>query len=134
MPAGGRFNGGHASHQSGLDVDIFLQLPQTRWSSAQLLKPQALDLVARDGKSVVPSLWSPQISHLIKLAAEDVTRILSTRQSSSSCAWMLATIAPGCESPSVVPASCAYARSSALPGGQPGVKNRRHRRRRWLRR
>ena len=25
MPAGGRFNGGHASHQTGLDVDIFLQ-------------------------------------------------------------------------------------------------------------
>jgi penicillin-insensitive murein endopeptidase len=23
MPAGGRFNGGHASHQTGLDVDIF---------------------------------------------------------------------------------------------------------------
>lgn len=38
MPAGGRFNGGHASHQTGLDVDIFLQLPKTRWSSAQLLK------------------------------------------------------------------------------------------------
>lgn len=30
MPAGGRFNGGHASHQTGLDVDIFLQLPKTR--------------------------------------------------------------------------------------------------------
>ncbi|MBB1201730.1 penicillin-insensitive murein endopeptidase [Enterobacteriaceae bacterium 89] len=77
MPAGGRFNSGHASHQIGLDVDIFLQLPQTRWSSAQLLKPQALDLVAADGKHVVPSLWTPQISHLIKLAAEDkdVTRI-----------------------------------------------------------
>ncbi|MCS2149771.1 penicillin-insensitive murein endopeptidase [Scandinavium manionii] len=77
MPAGGRFNGGHASHQSGLDVDIFLQLPQTRWTSAQLLKPQALDLVAANGKHVVPSLWSPQISALIKLAAKDndVTRI-----------------------------------------------------------
>ncbi|WJD76983.1 penicillin-insensitive murein endopeptidase [Klebsiella michiganensis] len=77
MPAGGRFNGGHASHQSGLDVDIFLQLPQARWSLAQLLKPQALDLVARDGKRVVPSLWSPQISQLIKMAAQDsdVTRI-----------------------------------------------------------
>ncbi len=77
MPAGGRFNGGHASHQTGLDVDIFLQLPQTRWTSSQLLKPQALDLVASDGKHVVPSLWSPQISQLIKLAAEDseVTRI-----------------------------------------------------------
>lgn len=77
MPAGGRFNGGHASHQSGLDVDIFLQLPQTRWTSSQLLKPQALDLVAADGKHVVPSLWSPQVSSLIKLAAKDndVTRI-----------------------------------------------------------
>ena len=49
MPAGGRFNGGHASHQTGLDVDIFLQLPKARWSSAQLLKPQALDLVSSDG-------------------------------------------------------------------------------------
>lgn len=77
MPAGGRFNGGHASHQTGLDVDIFLQLPKTRWTSAQLLKPQALDLVARDGKSVVPSLWTPDVFSLIKLAAKDneVTRI-----------------------------------------------------------
>ena len=77
MPAGGRFNGGHASHQSGLDVDIFLQLPKTRWTSAQLLKPQALDLVSRDGKHVVSSLWQPDISNLIKLAAQDteVTRI-----------------------------------------------------------
>lgn len=77
MPAGGRFNGGHASHQIGLDVDIFLQLPQTRWTAAQLLKPQALDLVSADGKRVVSSRWSPQISQLIKLAAKDsdVTRI-----------------------------------------------------------
>ena len=77
MPAGGRFNGGHASHQTGLDVDIFLQLPKTRWSSAQLLKPQALDLVSADGKRVVTSRWSPEISSMIKLAAEDnyVTRI-----------------------------------------------------------
>ncbi len=32
MPAGGRFSSGHASHQSGLDVDIWLQLPRQRWS------------------------------------------------------------------------------------------------------
>lgn len=77
MPAGGRFNGGHASHQTGLDVDIFLQLPKTRWTSAQLLRPQALDLVSRDGKHVVPALWKPEIFSLIKLAAQDkdVTRI-----------------------------------------------------------
>ncbi|ENB95295.1 penicillin-insensitive murein endopeptidase [Escherichia coli P0299438.5] len=77
MPAGGRFNGGHASHQTGLDVDIFLQLPKTRWTSAQLLRPQALDLVSRDGKHVVPTLWKSEIFSLIKLAAQDkdVTRI-----------------------------------------------------------
>lgn len=98
MPAGGRFNGGHASHQTGLDVDIFLQLPQTRWTSSQLLKPQALDLVASDGKHVVPSLWSPQISQLIKLAAEDseVTRIFVNRRLNSSCAWTRAATASGC--------------------------------------
>jgi len=77
MPAGGRFNGGHASHQSGLDVDIYLQLPKTRWSAAQLRKPQALDLVSRDGRQVVPSLWQAEIGDLIRLAAQDrdVTRI-----------------------------------------------------------
>ncbi|MTH46379.1 penicillin-insensitive murein endopeptidase [Intestinirhabdus alba] len=77
MPAGGRFNGGHASHQTGLDVDIFLQLPKTRWTPAQLLRPQALDLVSRDGKRVTSTLWTPEIASLIKLAAQDneVTRI-----------------------------------------------------------
>ena len=77
MPAGGRFNGGHASHQTGLDVDIFLQLPKTRWTQSQLLRPQALDLVSQDGKRVVPSLWKPEVFSLVRLAAKDneVTRI-----------------------------------------------------------
>ncbi|BFI44957.1 penicillin-insensitive murein endopeptidase [Yersinia pseudotuberculosis] len=77
MPAGGRFSSGHASHQSGLDVDIWLQLPKPRWSQQQLLKPQPIDLVAVDGKRVIPALWQPQIESLIKLAAKDndVTRI-----------------------------------------------------------
>lgn len=41
------------------------------------LRPQALDLVSRDGKHVVPSRWSSDIASLIKLAAQDndVTRI-----------------------------------------------------------
>ena len=77
MAAGGRFSSGHASHQTGLDVDIFLQLPQTRWTSAQLRRPQAIDLVAVNGKGVIPSLWKPEIGTLIKTAAQDdeVTRI-----------------------------------------------------------
>lgn len=77
MPAGGRFESGHASHQSGLDVDIWLQLPKERWSAAQLRSPKAIDLVAGNGKQVVESLWKPQVGELIKLAASDrdVTRI-----------------------------------------------------------
>ncbi|WP_140918232.1 penicillin-insensitive murein endopeptidase [Limnobaculum xujianqingii] len=77
MPAGGRFATGHASHQSGLDVDIWLQLPTSRWSATQLKNPRAIDLVSGDGKRVVESLWQPQVGELIKLAASDrdVTRI-----------------------------------------------------------
>ena len=71
MPAGGRFSSGHASHQTGLDVDIFLQLPKTRWTAAQLLRPQAIDLVTANGKGVVSALWKPEIDKLIKLAAND---------------------------------------------------------------
>ncbi|WP_092877633.1 penicillin-insensitive murein endopeptidase [Izhakiella capsodis] len=76
MAAGGRFSSGHASHQSGLDVDIWLQLPESRWSEAMLLTPQPLDLISADGRAVNRN-WQPQIGRLVKLAAEDseVTRI-----------------------------------------------------------
>lgn len=136
MPAGGRFNGGHASHQTGLDVDIFLQLPQTRWTSSQLLKPQALDTVASDGKHVVPSLWSPQISQLIKLAAEDseVTRIFVNPAIKQQLCWTRAATASGCVKSVLVPASRSYARPTALPGGKSGVRGSgAAAARRWLR-
>jgi len=77
MPAGGRFSSGHASHQIGLDVDIWLQLPASRWSDQQLLHPQPIDLVNSDGRTIVQSEWQPQIVSLIRMASEDaeVTRI-----------------------------------------------------------
>ncbi|ACY85279.1 penicillin-insensitive murein endopeptidase [Edwardsiella piscicida] len=77
MPAGGRFNGGHASHQSGLDVDIWLQLPHARWTPQQLRQPVPQDLVAVGADRVIPSRWTPQVAELIRLAAQDpqVTRI-----------------------------------------------------------
>jgi penicillin-insensitive murein endopeptidase len=71
MAAGGRFSSGHASHQTGLDVDIWLQLPKARWTAQQLLKPQPLDLVSADDKQVIARHWQPQIDSLIKLAAKD---------------------------------------------------------------
>ncbi|WJV61303.1 penicillin-insensitive murein endopeptidase [Pectobacteriaceae bacterium CE70] len=77
MPAGGRFSNGHVSHQSGLDVDIWLQLPRRRWSQQQLLQPQPVDLVMAGDRQVNPHLWRPEIDYLIKTAAQDrdVTRI-----------------------------------------------------------
>lgn len=77
MPAGGRFSSGHASHQTGLDVDIWLQLPKQRWSRQQLSDPQPIDLVNADGKSVSSSLWKWEIGEMLKMAAKDgeVTRI-----------------------------------------------------------
>lgn len=98
MPAGGRFSSGHASHQSGLDVDIWLQLPRQRWSAQQLLKPQPIDLVSGDGKQVVASQWQPQIESLIKLAAQDaeVTRIFVNPAIKQRLCSMPAPIAPGC--------------------------------------
>jgi penicillin-insensitive murein endopeptidase len=59
MPAGGRFNGGHASHQTGLDVDIFLQLPQMRvtsLSSAASLISWLICGLHSDGTTRLPSL------------------------------------------------------------------------------
>ncbi|MBS0876404.1 MULTISPECIES: penicillin-insensitive murein endopeptidase [unclassified Tatumella] len=77
MAAGGRFSSGHASHQTGLDVDIWLQLPASRWSAQQLLHPQPLDLVTAEGNQVVARHWTPAVPEMIKLAAEDpqVSRI-----------------------------------------------------------
>ncbi|VDZ00243.1 penicillin-insensitive murein endopeptidase [Escherichia coli] len=112
-----RFNGGHASHQTGLDVDIFLQLPKTRWTSAQLLRPQALDLVSRDGKHVVSTLWKPEIFSLIKLAAQDkdVTRIFVNPAIKQQLCLDAAPIATGCAKCDLVPASRAYACTITLP-------------------
>lgn len=77
MPAGGRFASGHASHQTGLDVDIWLQLPATRWSKKQLANPVPIDLVNAKGNAVDLERWRGEYTQLIKLAAEsdDVTRI-----------------------------------------------------------
>ncbi len=98
MAAGGRFSSGHASHQTGLDVDIWLQLPKTRWSAQQLLKPQPLDLVGPGDKNVIARHWQPEIDSLIKLAAKDdeVTRIFVNPAIKNSSVPMPVRIATGC--------------------------------------
>lgn len=71
MPAGGRFSSGHTSHQTGIDVDFWLQLPKQRWTDKQLKTPRAIDLVSANGKTVIDKQWRPELATLVKLAAQD---------------------------------------------------------------
>lgn len=71
MPAGGRFDSGHASHQSGLDVDIWLQLPSFPWDTEQLSKPVPLPLVDDKAMAIIKERWRSEIYELIKIAASD---------------------------------------------------------------
>lgn len=126
IPAAGRFSSGHASHQSGLDADIWLQMPRQRWTAQQLLKPQPIDLVAVNGRQVNPRLWQPQVTALIKLAAQDqeVTRIFVNpaikkqlcQEAGQDRDWLR-------KSASLVCAQGAYARAVTLPGRQPGSQD-----------
>ncbi len=66
MPAGGRFSSGHASHQTGLDSDIWLRFGPL--SDEQAEKPTATVMVS--GHSV-NSNWTNDQAELIRLAATD---------------------------------------------------------------
>ncbi len=66
MPAGGRFSSGHASHQTGLDSDIWLRFGPL--SDKQAEKPTATVMVSGD---YVNSNWTSHQADLIRLAATD---------------------------------------------------------------
>ncbi|WP_133545421.1 penicillin-insensitive murein endopeptidase [Mesocricetibacter intestinalis] len=75
MPGGGRFLTGHASHQMGLDADIWLKMGSL--SDREALNPTAILMVNRSLRVVDEKAWSRNQTELIRLAAEDqqVTRI-----------------------------------------------------------
>ncbi|MEI8346603.1 MAG: penicillin-insensitive murein endopeptidase, partial [Pseudomonadota bacterium] len=77
QPRGGPITGGHASHQTGLDVDLWFQ-------SAEDLKKGPMDLndrenlsaqnvVTLDGKGLNPQFWGDKQRKLLRLIAEDPT-------------------------------------------------------------
>jgi penicillin-insensitive murein endopeptidase len=71
QPRGGPMNGGHASHQIGLDADIWLRVPQAAALSQSARETiDSDDVVTPDGKGVNGD-WLPVHHALIKLAAED---------------------------------------------------------------
>lgn len=73
MPRGGRFSSGHASHQSGLDADIWLRLGAPRLPASKRQSYNAVRavlLVDRKRLTVTPSFqWKH--AELIRLAALD---------------------------------------------------------------
>jgi len=76
---GGPLPGQHASHQRGLDADIWLsagpRLPVTDATQANTTPPS---LVRPDRRDIVPELFTPEIVSLIRMAAElpDIDRVL----------------------------------------------------------
>lgn len=75
QPRGGPMPAGHASHQNGLDVDIWFRLPLRRLGVAELEAPKPVTMVKAG--EVDPAAWTQAQSRLLELAARtpEVERI-----------------------------------------------------------
>ena len=72
QPHGGPMSTGHASHQIGLDADIWLRpMPKRELSLAEREEMMSTNVVAHDRLDVDPTRWMPQHGALIKAAALD---------------------------------------------------------------
>src|ERR1041385_4432236 len=72
QPRGGPMLTGHASHQVGLDADIWLTpMPKTPLSREEREEMSAVNVVAEDKRDVDPKVWTHGHFAVIKAAAED---------------------------------------------------------------
>ena len=72
QPRGGPMLTGHASHQIGLDADIWLSpMPDRTLSREEREMMSATNVVRADGLDVDPTKWTPAHMALIKAAAEE---------------------------------------------------------------
>jgi penicillin-insensitive murein DD-endopeptidase len=70
QPRGGPMLTGHASHQIGLDADLWLTpMPERRLSASERDRMPATDVVATSGDDVDPEIWRPQHRELLEAAA-----------------------------------------------------------------
>ena len=79
QPRGGPAVSDHASHQTGLDVDIwFKPMPDHLLTKEERDTIPAINLVSEDWKHLNPQTWTPQHIAFIKTAAEqpEVERVL----------------------------------------------------------
>ena len=70
QPRGGPMTYGHASHQSGLDVDIWLRRPERAFSAAEREGLHSRVMVAADRRGV-SAAWTAAHGRLIEAAARD---------------------------------------------------------------
>lgn len=69
---GGPMLTGHASHQVGLDADIWLTpMPNRELTRREREEMSATMVVAKSRKDVDPKIWTPAHAAIIKVAAED---------------------------------------------------------------
>ena len=72
QPRGGPMLTGHASHQIGLDADIWLTpMPQRRLSTSERENMSATNMVRSDWMDVDPAAWTPNHTRVIRMAARD---------------------------------------------------------------
>src|SRR5690242_13576495 len=72
QPRGGPMRTGHASHQVGLDADIWLTpMPARELTRLEREEMSATMVVAEDRKDVDPNVWTPAHAAVIKAAAQD---------------------------------------------------------------
>ncbi|WP_229428454.1 penicillin-insensitive murein endopeptidase [Microvirga pudoricolor] len=72
QPRGGPMITGHASHQIGLDADIWLTpMPERRLSRLEREEMSATNVVRADWLDVDPRVWTPQHQALLKAVASE---------------------------------------------------------------
>ncbi|PSW11061.1 penicillin-insensitive murein endopeptidase [Photobacterium sanctipauli] len=71
MPRGGRFSSGHASHQTGLDADIWLKLTDRPLTEQELIDVQPLPMVHIKQYKINQKNWGEKQALLVQLAAVD---------------------------------------------------------------
>jgi penicillin-insensitive murein endopeptidase len=79
QPRGGPMLTGHASHQIGLDADIWLtQMPDKRFTRREREDTSAISMLAADRVSIDPNIWTEAHGRLILRAASysQVERVL----------------------------------------------------------
>src|SRR6195952_3329195 len=72
QPQGGPMFTGHASHQVGLDADIWLMpMPNRILSRNEREETSAINMVATNRLDIDPKVWTPQHLSVIRAAAEE---------------------------------------------------------------